>query len=191
DLAVQVPDPFPDPPALDLDLLLAKTTAGPYSPTPTADPAAVGIGADEARQEVMQPGRLDLETTFVGARMLGEDLEDDLGPIHHARLDLELEIALLARAEVLVADHHVELALELQVAQRGDLACADEVRRVHIGAPLHVGADHFGARGPREVGQLDHLLPHDLWRDARQQDPDEIRPLARAPGRDQSGDLRA
>ena len=187
DLPVEVAHPFPDAPALHFDLLLAKPTAGPHSPTTPADLAVVGIGADQPRQQVMQPRRFDLEPALVRARVLGKDLEDDLRAIENPGLDLELEVALLARAEVFIADHDVEFALQLQVAQRSDLAHAEEMRRVDLGSPLHVGAHDLGPRSPREVGKLGHLVAHPLWSGARQQDPDEIRPLARTPGRDHSG----
>src|SRR3989442_999363 len=60
DLPVEVPHPFPDPPALHFDLLLAESAACPHSPTPPTNLTVVGVGADQPRQEVMQPRRLDL-----------------------------------------------------------------------------------------------------------------------------------
>src|SRR5207247_824669 len=103
DLAIEIADALADTAALDLDLLLAEAAARPHSPAPPTDLPVVGISADQPRQQVMQPRRFDLQATFVRARMLGEDLEDDLGAIEHAGLDRQLEVALLARAEVLVA----------------------------------------------------------------------------------------
>src|SRR6185437_9758344 len=94
-----------DAPPLDLDLLLTETTAGPHPTSPAADLTVIGVGADEARHQVVQTRRLDLEAAFVRACVLGEDLEDDLGPVHHPGLQLQLEVALLAGRQVLVADH--------------------------------------------------------------------------------------
>ena len=113
DLPIEIADPLPDTPAFDLDLLLAESTAGPHSPSPSADLPVIGVRPDQPGQQVMEPSRLNLESPFVGAGVVSKDLEDDLGPIQDARLDLQLEVALLARAEVLVADHHVELAFQL------------------------------------------------------------------------------
>src|SRR5207237_95975 len=69
DFPVEITDPFPDAPALDLDLLLAESTPGPHSPSPPADLAVVRVRPDQARQQVMQPSRFDLEPAFVRARV--------------------------------------------------------------------------------------------------------------------------
>jgi hypothetical protein len=74
----------------------------------------------------------------VRARVLGEDLEDDLGPVEHPGLQIELEVSLLARTEVLVAHDHVEPALELHGAQLLDLAHSDEVPGIDLASALHV-----------------------------------------------------
>ncbi len=103
----------------------------------------------------------------MGASVLGKDLEDDLGAVEHTRLDRQLEVALLPRAEVFVADHDVEAALELHIAQRLDLAHSDEVCGVDHGPPLHVGSDDVCARGAGEVRQLVHLLANRLRFGAR------------------------
>ena len=65
----------------------------------------------------MEPRGLDLETPLMRARVLGEDLEDDLGPVEDSGLECEFEVSLLPRAQVFVADDNVVLALNLQVAQ--------------------------------------------------------------------------
>ena len=134
----------------------------------------------------MQPGRLDLQPALVGTCVLSEDLEDDLRPVEHARLQLQLEVALLAGTQVLVADDQVERSFDLHVAQRRDLAHADEVRWIDLGSPLDVRADDLGAGRSGQVGQLGHLVTDRLWSRTREQDADEIGPLPRAPGRDQS-----
>jgi hypothetical protein len=117
DLTVEVTDALADAAPLDLDLLLTETTARPHPTSPTTNLAVVGVGTDQPRQEVMQACGLDLKPAFVRPRVLGKDLEDDLRPIQDSGLDLELEVSLLARAQVLVADDNVEATLELHVAQ--------------------------------------------------------------------------
>src|SRR5712692_4668020 len=134
----------------------------------------------------MQSRRLDLQPTLMRARMLGEDLEDHLGAVEYACFELELEVALLPRAEVVVADDEVEGALQLELAQRIDLAHADEMRRVDLSTPLYVRADDFRARRACEVGELRHLHAHELGGRARQHYPDKVSPLSRRPGMDQS-----
>src|SRR5207237_1292439 len=98
DLPIEVAHPLPDAAALDLDLLLAETAASPHAPSPAAHLAVVRVGADQTRQQVMESSRLHLQPSFVSARVLGEDLEDDLGPVEDPSLDLQLEVALLTRA---------------------------------------------------------------------------------------------
>src|SRR6266542_2825190 len=127
---------------------------------------------------------VDLQAYFVCARVLREDLQDHLGPIEDSRLQLTLEVALLSRAEVLVADHEVEATLQLELAQLVDLAHADEMRGIHLAAPLDIGADDLRAGGAREVRQLRHLVANELGRAPRQQHPDQVGPLAWRLGRD-------
>lgn len=121
------------------------------------------------------------------ARMLRKDLEDDLRPIKHARLHIQLEVALLPWAEILVADDKIESAFELQVTQLVDLAHADEVRWVDRSATLYVSAHDFSPSGTRQVGQLGHLVSDNFGTRAGEQHPDEIDPLARALRRDHLG----
>src|SRR5207245_362852 len=173
DLPVEVAHPLANPASLDLDLLLAETAARPHSPPPSAHLAVVRVGSDQPWQKVMQTSCFHLQASLMGARVLGEYLEDDLGAVAHSGLDLELQVALLTGAEVFIADAEVELALELHVSQPLDLAHPDEMRRVDVRSPLHIRPDHLGPRGPREVGELAHLLAHRLGSGAGEKDPDE------------------
>jgi hypothetical protein len=85
----------------------------------------------------------------MGSGMLGKDLEDDLGPIEDARLDVQLQVALLSRAQVFIANDEVERTFQLHVAQGFDLAHSYEMRRIDLGPALHVGAHHLRTRGAR------------------------------------------
>src|SRR6266849_5364579 len=167
DLPIQVADPLADAPALGLDLLLARPTARADATTHAAHLAVVRVGADQARQQVMQSRRLDLQAAFMRARMKREDLEDDIGAIEHANLERALEIALLPRAQVLIADEHVERALEHQLTQGVDLARAYEMRWLDLGSALHVPSNNFSAGRSRELGELCHLLTHQVLGCAR------------------------
>jgi len=163
-------------------LLLAGTAAGP-------DATALAVivpGPDQPGQQVVQLRRLDLQPALVSARVLGEDLQDHLGPIKNSCLELALEVALLTRAEVLVADDHVEAAFQLHLTQLFDLAHADEVRRVDRAPRLNVSADDLRPRCARQVGELQHLVADQLGVRPRQEHPDQVCPLARQLGRDQS-----
>jgi hypothetical protein len=49
---------------------------------------------------VLQARELHLELAFGGLRTLREDLEDQLGAVHHAALQLALDVALLRRRQL-------------------------------------------------------------------------------------------
>ncbi len=120
------------------------------------------------------------------ARVLGKDLEDHLRAVEDAGLQLELEVALLTRTQVVIADDEIEATFELELAQLLDLAHADEMRGVDSRAALHIRAHHFRPSGPREVRQLVHLLANQLRGRSRQQQPNQVRPLSRRLRCDQS-----
>jgi hypothetical protein len=172
DLLLCVANSLANTALLDLDLLLTKTTARSDSTSPPTDLTVVGIRPDQSWQQVMQTRRFDLQAALMGAGMLGKDLEDDLGPIEDARLDVQLQVALLSRAQVFVADDEVERTFQLHVAQRLDLAHSNEVRRIDLGPALHVGAHDLRTRGAGQVGQLGHLVAEGLGGRAREEDPD-------------------
>ena len=118
--------------------------------------------------------------------VLGEDLEDHFGAVEHPRLELELEVALLTGAEVVVADDKVERAFQLELAQLLDLAHADEMRGVDRGTTLDVGTNDVGPGSASEIRELCHLLANQLWSGAGQHQADQVRPLARGLRGDQS-----
>src|SRR4029077_20220872 len=106
--ALEVAHALADPTALDLDLLLTKAAAGPHPTSPATHLAVVRVRADEPRQQMVQARRLHLQPALVGPRVLGEDLEDHFRAVEHANLELELQVALLSRAQVVIADDQVE-----------------------------------------------------------------------------------
>src|SRR5207249_5514686 len=99
-LSLQVSQALADPASLDLDLGLAGASTG----ADAAHLAVVVIGPDQPRKQVVELGRLHLQSTLPGASVLREDVEDQLGAVDDPRLELLFEVALLARAQVLVAD---------------------------------------------------------------------------------------
>src|SRR5207249_11069739 len=116
-LLLQVAQALSNPTPLDLDLSLTGAAAG----ADAAHLAVVVVGADEARKQVVELRRLDLEAALSGARVLREDVEDQLGPIDDPRPQLPLEVALLPRAQVLVADQEVVLQLAAPLSELGHL----------------------------------------------------------------------
>src|SRR5207237_9848189 len=142
--------PAPDSAPLHLDLLLTGTAAR----ADAAHLAVVVVGADQPGQEVAELGGLDLEATLAGPGMLREDVQDQLGPVHHADAELLLEVALLTRAQVLVADDQVVAQLLAAVADLGHLAATHEQAGLDLVAPLHLARDHVAAGGTGQLGEL-------------------------------------
>jgi hypothetical protein len=118
--------------------------------------------------------------------VLSEDVEDQLRPVDHPGLELLLEVALLARAQVLVADQQVVGVRLPERFQLFDLALADEERWVDLRPPLDPCSDDLAAGGAGQVGQLRELLGERLERDPGQLNPDEVGPLGAGFGRDQT-----
>jgi hypothetical protein len=106
----------------------------------------------------MQLRRLHLEAALAGPRVEGEDVEDHLGAVDDLDAELLLEVALLARAEVLVADQGLEPELAPALAKLLDLAAADEERGLDLLTALDVRANDGGAVGAAELRELAHLL---------------------------------
>src|SRR5687768_5789388 len=96
DLALESGDPVAHQPAVQLDLALAGAA-------PRADPAdlplEVAPGSTQARQQVLEPRQLDLETGFAGLGTLAEDLDDQARTVEDRTVDPPLQVALLDRAE--------------------------------------------------------------------------------------------
>ena len=83
-----------DDPAVGLELGLARTAQTDAA----ADTRQVGPHPGEPRQQVLELRQLDLQLRLVAARAGGEDVEDDLGPVHHPDLERPLEVGALRRA---------------------------------------------------------------------------------------------
>src|SRR4029077_1334041 len=78
---------------------------------PGADAAAqtleVGPLPDQARQEIRELSQLDLQLPLGGARALGEDVEDQRGPVDDLDAERLGDVALLDRRELVVGDEEV------------------------------------------------------------------------------------
>ena len=91
---------------------------GPRPPMPPpcdADPAAdlpgqVAAPAAQPLGQVLQLGQLDLRLALGRLGVLGEDVEDQRGPVDHLDLDPVLQVAQLAGRQLAVADHGVGAA---------------------------------------------------------------------------------
>src|SRR5581483_436865 len=97
--------------------------------------------AHEARREMLQLRELDLQFAFVRARALGEDVEDQSRAIEHAALQELLEIALLARRQLVIEDRELGPGRRREIGDLLRLAAADEETRI---GDLTAAADDAG-----------------------------------------------
>ena len=101
-------------------------------------PAALSAGlagelaapAAEPLLHVVQLRELDLRLALGGLRVLGEDVEDQRGPVDHLDLEPVLEVPQLAGVQLAVADDGVGTGGLHHLAQAVDLAATDVRRRV-------------------------------------------------------------
>lgn len=111
----------------------------------------MGPAAHETAGEVPQLRELDLELALVAAGALGEDVEDQGAAVEHPHPDELLEVALLARRERVVDEHHLGAGVRDDDADLFGLAAADEEPRIGTVAPTGDGGRHHDAGG---LGQL-------------------------------------
>jgi hypothetical protein len=84
----------------------------------------------------------------------GEDVEDHRGAVEHRQVERRLEVALLARGELVVGHHHVGVRLFEERLELLDLAGAQVEVGVRLVAHLHDLADHGHARRAQQLAQL-------------------------------------
>lgn len=147
-----------DPPPVRLDLGLTGTTGG-HAATAAGTGAAHLTGerlapAAQARQHVLHLRQRDLRLALTGLGVLGEDVEDEGGPVDHLHLDDVFQVDQLARAELTVADDGVRPGFENDVPQLQRLAGTDVGRRVGLVAPLVHRVQDLCARRLGEGGEL-------------------------------------
>ena len=87
-------------------------------------------------------------------RVEREDVEDQPAAVDHLDLEELLEGALLGRRQLVVGDQEVEAGLALGARELLGLALADVPVRIDVAAVLPFGADHIGAGGRGQVGEL-------------------------------------
>ena len=100
--------------------------------------------------QVLELRELHLELALARLRALREDLEDQLGAVHHSPRDHFLDVALLGGRQVVIDDHDLGLCARHQVAQLFGLALAEESRDVRA---LTLAGEHgtgIGVSGVHE-----------------------------------------
>ena len=110
------------------------------------------------RQVVLELRQLDLELPLRAHGVLGEDVEDQLRAVDHARLERVLEVALLGRVELVVDEEALGARLGEEPLQLLELPLPD-VRPLRRPLPvLDDATDGLDARRPRELLHLGELL---------------------------------
>ena len=92
--------------------------------------------------------------------MVGEDVEDDRGAVDHGHVERLLEVALLARLELVVAGHDVRARLLDRLLELRELALAEVAVGIGRRAPLAQLSCHGDAGGAQqllELGEIRHL----------------------------------
>ncbi|GBC97471.1 hypothetical protein HRbin16_03294 [bacterium HR16] len=114
----------------------------------------LGVHAHQARQLVGQSRQLYLQFPLAGVGALGENAQDELGAVYHARLQDVLEVALLQRRQVIVYNDHIGVDLAYLRKEQFRLAPADEGSGIRAGTSLSVLANYFQTGGVAQGAQL-------------------------------------
>ena len=121
---------------------------------PRAEALEVRPEPAHAREVVLELGELDLELALGGVGVVGEDVEDDRRAVDHRHAELLLEVALLARQQLVVAGDEVGVRLRDRALQLRELALAEVAVGVGPVAALDELARHRHAGGSQELPQL-------------------------------------
>ena len=153
-LGLQLGDLPADVPAVALQLGLAGA--------PGADGALlalqVGPHAQQPGQQVFVLGQLHLEPALPRPGPLGEDVQDQGGPVQHRHLQLLAEHPLLGGGQGVVEDHYVGPLGLHQLFDLGHLALPDEGAGVGAVLGLEDLPHRLSPRRLQQGGQLLHGL---------------------------------
>ena len=174
--AAQRRDPVAGEPAVGLDLALARAPGADAAvDAPGAEALEVGPEAPHAGHVVFELGQLDLQLALGRVGVVGEDVEDHRGAVDHRDAERRLQVALLARQQLVVAGDEVGVVggdLRFQLFQP---AAAEVAVGVRFGSLLGREADGGDARGAQQLLQLGQRLAVLAAVD----DADRERPLTR------------
>src|SRR5262249_19293873 len=107
---------------------------------------------------VLELGELDLEFPLGADRVLGEDVEDQLGAVDDARAELVLQVSLLHRVELVVDEEALGVGVCEALLEFGDLPFPDVGSLRRARAMLHDASDRLDAGRPRQLLDLGELL---------------------------------
>ena len=125
---------------------------------------------DQTGGEILQARQLDLQLAFMAACTLGEDFENQQGPVVDRQAKLALEIALLGRAQCLIEQDFLGAIGLGQQANFFGLARTHEKRRIGRLALAGQAGDRFQARG---LGQKAEFFELPIEMGCSKIDPDQ------------------
>ena len=109
----------------------------------------------EARQHVFELSELDLELRFAGPRPCREDVQDQLGAVHHALAGSVLDVLSLRGRQLIVEDDERRVLLVDERPELLDLPLAQISRGV---GPIDLLRDAANDDGTRSVDELLELF---------------------------------
>ncbi len=108
---------------------------------------------------MLQLCKLDLQLTLMRACALGEDIQDQTGPVNHATLQLTLQVALLTGRQSVIEDDQIAFVALDQVTQLFDLARAYEKSRTWLIAVNGQEVSNVRSSGPHQFEELVRIFP--------------------------------
>ena len=175
-------DPVARQAAVGLDLRLAGAAGREAAARDAAQALEVGPQAAHAGEVVLELRELDLELALGRVRVRREDVEDRRRAVDDRHRELLLEVALLARRELVVGGDEVRVGGLGRRLDLLELARPEVGVRVRAVAVLDALADDVDPGGAQQLAQLGEVV-------ALLQRGDEVRALlgARGPGGARAG----
>ena len=118
----------------------------------------MGPAAHQSRRQVLKLGQLHLQFTFVGARPLGEDIQNQAGAIQHSAFEQLFQITLLHRTQRMVEQHHIRLFPLHAGAHFLGLAGADKITGMRRTARTGDRGHRFRAGGNHQFAEFTQIF---------------------------------
>ena len=148
-----------DPSTINLELGLSRTT-GPDACAGRHPAAALpgqrGAPATQPRHQVVQLGEFDLGLALLGAGVLGENVQDQRGPIDDLDPQLLLQVAQLAGRQLAVTNDCVGPGGLDDLDQLGYLAGSDVGSAVGVATTLDDCIQHDRSGGLGQPSEFGH-----------------------------------
>ena len=153
-LALERGDPVAGQATVGLDLRLARSARADAG----AEALEMRPQAAHPREVVLELGELDLELAVRALGVAGEDVEDHGGAVDDGQPQLLLEVALLARRQLVVAGDHVGVGALGRLLDLLDLARPEVGVGVRALAVLDGLADHGDAGRAQQLLELGQVV---------------------------------